>query len=100
MRINFMALIIVLCFAVGANAGETTISYSFSAPEITKNDLGQDSISLPDCIRLGDPGHPVLPVRTAKIMLPIGEEFVSCRVIPSSKTAISGTFIVEHGQTP
>jgi hypothetical protein len=47
---------------------------------------------------MGDPGQPVLPVKTAYILLPPGERIVETQVVAPQRRTLGGPFQVQPGQ--
>jgi hypothetical protein len=86
-----------------AAAGEVTVQYTFSAPEVTEVVLaGQryDRLVMPGCANGGDVGQPSLPRCGARILLPFGTEADRIELVPGPKTAIGGGYLVEPVPAP
>jgi hypothetical protein len=69
-------------------------------PVIGKIDIGEqeyDTVSIPGCDMYGAPGEPVLPVKTARILIPYGEEVQDIQVVPGEEIYL-GEFYIEPGQ--
>jgi len=90
----------------GSPAEKIGITYYFSEPEIRETWLSNSQIGdcisvtmegLPQCRRAG---LPVLPFKTARILLPFGTELQRVRVIEGKEVLLSGSYLVEWGQEP
>jgi hypothetical protein len=69
-------------------------------PVTGKIDIGEqeyDTVSIPGCDMYGAPGEPVLPFKTARILIPYGEEVQDIQVIPGEEIYL-GEFYIEPGQ--
>ena len=53
-----------------------------------------------DLTRYGAPGEPVLPFKTAKILIPQGKELQSIHVTSGDRKTLEGKFNIEYGKTP
>ena len=87
--------------------GETvSITYYFSEPRIQGTWLVSDQISnyvsvtVEGLPQYGVAGLPVLPFKTARILLPFGTELQSVKVTEGKKVSLSGSYLVECGQEP
>ena len=58
------------------------------------------AVTMGDLPLQGEPGHPVLPTKTAVILLPYGTELRELSVNCGSKVSLDGTYVVEPGQEP
>ena len=101
-------LVSVLLISIPAALGDSTGTmaaaierrYDFAEPAIGPIVLGEheyDTVSIPGCDMYGAPGEPVLPVKTARIMIPYGEEVRDIQVIPGKEIYL-GQFYIEPGQ--
>ena len=83
-------------------AGETIrVTYKFAAPEITQ--VGEyHSVTIEGLPKLQEPGLPMLPIKTANILVPFGKraKVEELRVICGNKVEIEGEYVVEPGQEP
>jgi hypothetical protein len=62
--------------------------------------LGEyDRVTVPGLHTHGEPGMPVLPFKTARILLPGGAELGEIEVVPGTKGVLEGSHYVEPGQT-
>jgi len=75
------------------------VEFTFPAPEITKAG-DYDSITMKGLNSYGDPGMPVLPFKTVKILIPQGECVQDIDIITGNKVVLKGFFNIECGQTP
>jgi hypothetical protein len=81
------------------------LAYDFAEPVIGKTVIGKtvigeqeyDTVSIPGCDMYGAPGEPVLPVKTARILIPYGEEVLDIQVVPGEEIYL-GEFYIEPGQ--
>jgi hypothetical protein len=76
------------------------LSYTFADPIVVKIVIGEqeyDTLSIPDCELYGAPGEPVLPLKSAYILIPYGEEVYDIQVIPGSEVHV-GELYIQPGQ--
>ncbi|MCK4303060.1 MAG: hypothetical protein KAY24_02345, partial [Candidatus Eisenbacteria sp.] len=73
------------------NATELTYDFSFAEPLWNRSQLGEDFEipQLEGARTIGHPGEPLLPVYSARILLPPGEEIVTVRVVPESTPLVA-----------
>lgn len=106
-------LVSVLLLSIPAALGDSTgpmaaaieLRYDFAEPVIGKPVIGKidigeqeyDTVSIPGCDMYGAPGEPVLPFKTARILIPYGEEVRDIQVV-SEKEIYLGEFYIEPGQ--
>ena len=88
----------------GANTAIATqpieLTYDFAEPVIGKTVIGLQeyhTVSIPGCDMYGAPGEPVLPFKTARILIPYGEEVQDIQVVPGEEIYL-GEFYIEPGQ--
>ncbi|MBI4723107.1 MAG: hypothetical protein HY769_08985 [Candidatus Stahlbacteria bacterium] len=108
----FIFLVIITMIATTSIYG-LQINYQFEAPQIEKIEvrpsrrvgisapLQQEEyhrISMLGTISYGRPGSPVMPIKAAKILLPVNEEIAEIEVIANGKTILEGTYKIEPGQ--
>ena len=97
---RFLALLIILAFvypSVGyADADPVTkLEYTFTEPTLEKID-GFYSIKMPNTGKLPDDiGLPLLPVKTAKILIPQAHDVKTINIVPGKKITIEGEFMIE-----
>ncbi|PKP59855.1 MAG: hypothetical protein CVT89_00775 [Candidatus Altiarchaeales archaeon HGW-Altiarchaeales-2] len=78
-------------------SSENHTTYYFSEPHIKKEDK-YDVVTLPEADEFDIPGEPILPFKTAKILIPYGEHINSINVIAGDKLYLGKNFSIEHGQ--
>jgi hypothetical protein len=76
-----------------------TVKFAFPLPTVSKT-MAYDSVEMQDLTRYGAPGEPVLPFKTAKILIPQGKEMQSIHVTPGNRKTLGGKLNVEYGRTP
>ena len=86
------------------------LNYSFAKPitgkihikytGTTQDTITQDTITIPGLYKYGSPGMPVLPFKTAKILIPYGKNINKIDVIPGKRVVLGETFNIESGQKP
>ena len=79
--------------------GEIILHYSFEKPAIESGLQDFKRITIPRLNRYGAPGAPAVPFKTAKILIPYGEEVDNIQVTPAEKNYL-GKFLIEPGQKP
>jgi len=78
---------------------EITLNFNFSEPIIER--IGNyDRIKIEGLENFGEPGIPVLPFKTVRILLPFDEEIEDIQVAGKYKTYLTGNYLVEPGQKP
>ena len=97
--------------AQGSGQGETVIRWQYRPEEpIIQVGLGGEilpmgaqnltqSIRIPGLENRIIPGEPVVPFRTARILVPFGEEIQEIKVLPGEKKNL-GKILIEPGQDP
>ncbi|NLG42902.1 MAG: hypothetical protein GX547_06625, partial [Phycisphaerae bacterium] len=69
--------VVVGCLVPLAGAADLVLDYTFAPPTVSQVNIAgvvYDRISLPDAPNGGQPGQPALPVGSARILIPYGEE--------------------------
>ena len=89
-------LLPLLAVARAEAAGFVEVSYEFSEPQITQSG-DYHSVNIEGLDRLGKPGLPVLPYKTAKILIPFAEEVSGLEVICAEKIELPGSYMIEPG---
>jgi len=78
----------------------TPATHRFARPETSRDD-GYDSVSLPGTHKFAErPGIPLLPVKTAKILIPDGVDLQEIRVITGARLTLPGIYNLEYSKTP
>lgn len=75
------------------------VEFAFSAPELTKEG-DYDSITMEGLYSHGDPGMPILPFKTVKILIPQGECVQNIEIVTKNKVVLDGFYNIECGQIP
>jgi hypothetical protein len=98
------ALFLPISGVLGAStvimAEPIALTYDFAEPAIGKIVIGEqeyDTVSIPGCDLYGAPGEPVLPLKSAYILIPYGEEVQDIQVIPGKEIYL-GEFHINPGQ--
>ncbi len=94
--------------AYGTACAETTHSSRdvirkklfFEYPVVGKGIDEYDIIKIPDLEIYGNPGMPVLPLKTIKILLPPEGDVTYLNVEPSQEIKLEGSYLIEPGQVP
>jgi len=97
----FMAVgILAYPQAVEAASHQITLDYPFAAPTLVK--AGKDhSLRMPHTtLHAEAAGLPLLPVRTARILIPQGQEVVAVNVVPGREQWIDGSYILKWSSPP
>jgi len=100
---RFLALLIILAFvypSVGyADADPVTkLEYVFSEPKLERINEYY-SIYMPDTGKLHDDiGLPLLPVKTAKILIPQGHDVKTINIVLGKKITLDGEFMIEYAK--
>jgi len=75
--------VVVGCLVPLAGAADLVLDYTFAPPTVSQVNIAgvvYDRISLPDAPNGGQPGQPALPVGSARILIPYGEEVAGVEV--------------------
>lgn len=94
-----MSMLILTPSLLSAAEKTMRVSYAFSAPEASLAD-GVATLTLPGLGHYLRPGLPVVPMRTAMILLPQGTSPVEVRVIPESKVTLLGSYYLPTTRHP
>ena len=84
------------------DAGPIELTYDFDEPIVEKTVVDEheyDLVSILGCDLYGAPEMPVLPFKTAFILIPYGEEVQDIQVIPGKEVYL-GEFYIEPSQEP
>ena len=92
-------ILIMLVFAVFAQAQTIQQVYHFSQPSVTERD-GYQQIGLQGCLPYGTVGEPTLPWQSVSLILPQGQEAVSINVEFADFVELDGTFNLYPYQQP
>jgi hypothetical protein len=76
---------------------QLSVEYTFPAPVVARGEE-YDSVTIPGLESHGEPGAPVLPFKTAKILLPAGTALENAEVIAGEGSTLQGSYLVEPGQ--
>ena len=98
-----LGLSVILAQAAPKGSGNETgcleITYDFPAPEVIES--GEyDTIRMKGLNRFGKPGLPVLPYKTARVLIPFNTEVTRIEVDPGKKVTLAGSHVIEPGQQP
>jgi len=81
------------------NSERIELEYKFLGPKIKEADEEYYSIEIMDTFRFCDePGLPLLPVKTAKILIPQGRVIKNITVIPGRKITLDGEYKIEYSK--
>lgn len=75
------------------------LEFDFPSLSVTEG-LVYDSVRMQGLPQHGAPGEPILPFKTAKILIPRGKDVQSVDVTGSNRKVLKGGFNVEYGKTP
>ncbi len=109
-----ITLPILVVASLGARAfsqeRDIVVEYAFPRPTADQVRLPTDSLGMqlktfdrvhvPDLHRHGGPGEPMLPWRTARVLLPPGYDADSVMVLPGEAMPLEGQYLIEPGQVP
>lgn len=84
---------------VQGHADVLSVNYNFDMPAIEIQD-GVATISLKDCYMENDPGKPMIPVYTARILIPAGKDVRAIAVSYGKPILINEDVTLKHGQPP
>ena len=99
MRASLAAgLALVLILSASAVLAETLeLTYSFADPALRYDADGAVEVAIPETWNHQVPGEPILPARTARVLVPYGHEVVSVEAERIGERAIARGVVVEHG---
>ena len=75
------------------------ITVPFPAPEIIEA-RGHHRVMMDGLESFGNPGEPLLPVRSVRVLIPYNSEVKEVRVLPGRKTILDGSYYIEPAQMP
>jgi hypothetical protein len=102
-KIVIFALLAFLTLFLSINAAQARVielTYDFDTPTIAKGFEDYDVVAIPGLSNAGSPGYPVLPFKTAKVLIPYGEELEDIDVITGKKVLLGTDFFIDPGQAP
>jgi hypothetical protein len=80
------------------------VTYYFSEPKIEVKSNGSyndyASVTMDGLPQFDVTGLPILPFKTAKVLLPFGAQLENASAIGEKKTPLLGSYLVEYGQDP
>ena len=98
----FPILAIVICTSVSF-AESLNLKYQFERPVIEQVEIDgtiYDRVNMSDAPNSGDVGHPSLPSRGAKILLPYGTEVENIEIITSDKHILGSGYYIVPAEEP
>ena len=75
------------------------LEFDFSSFVVTEGSV-YDSVTMSGLPQYGAPGEPILPFKTAKVLIPQGKDVQSVDVTTGNRIVLEGRFNVEYGKTP
>ncbi len=78
-------------------AGAVTVTYNVLPPQVARAG-DYDRVTIPGLPNHGDPGAPVLPYRTAHVLLPFGASPESIKATLGEAVTLEGVYHIEPGQ--
>lgn len=76
----------------------TKLEYVFSEPKLERINQYY-SIEMPNTVKLYDDiGMPLLPVKTAKILIPQGHDVKTINIVPGKRITLEGKFMIEYAK--
>ena len=97
-RYSVCVVLSLLIVSLTVHAEQLTMEYTFDAPQIKIVIFGTESydrLVMADCPNGGNVGHPALPARGARILLPPGAVVEAIEVVSGERVAIGRDFLVE-----
>jgi hypothetical protein len=100
---RLLALLVILAVICPAStyAGPDPVielGYSLPEPMLEKANAEYYSVEMPDTGKFCDAvGLPLLPVKTAKILIPQGRDVKAINIAPGKKVILDGEFKIEYG---
>ncbi|MBN1270211.1 MAG: hypothetical protein JXB04_11540 [Kiritimatiellae bacterium] len=94
------AVLALVCTAAGSKAQVLTAAYDFAEPVIeVRGDYAR--VTVAGCASLSRIGEPIVPLSTARLLLPAGYRVVGVRAdTPVDPVTLEGSWTVEFGRTP
>jgi hypothetical protein len=89
---------VILASSSIAGAGQLTLNYTFDRPEITAVRIGETTyhrVTMDGASNGGPVGSPALPVRGARVLLPLGAGVTSVHVIAGERVSLGSNLLVE-----
>lgn len=98
-RYAVLATAVILIFPIlTAGAEQVSVRYTFVAPDCHRVEIGgkqYDRVTMPESPNSGQVGHPSLPARGARILLPYGAEVKSVEVTTGQRLFAGRGLLVE-----
>jgi len=96
--------IILLSQSAYAQPAPIVLEFDFPEPKIvegpTYDNIAYDSVIMAGLDKHGEPGLPVLPFKTVRILIPQEGDLQDIEVIGEKKITLDGRYKIEYGQTP
>lgn len=97
---SMMFALAVSLASFGARADVIEMDFSFERPEVEIDGQGFSHLAVKDCLVLGAPGEPALPVRAASVLLPPDHRVVSVESFVPQWLPLDGIHVVAPAQPP
>ena len=96
--ITLAGSVLIFCLLTPATADEIlSFSFSFDSPQIESRG-DHYAVSMPGSPSMGNPGRPIVPLRTAYILLPPGQRLSHISVDTAPEVVLPGRFPLVWGQ--
>ncbi|MDP2926416.1 MAG: C25 family cysteine peptidase [Nanoarchaeota archaeon] len=106
LKLIFLILlgVIFLSQSVYAQTTQIVLKLDFPEPKIIKNvfihdNLTYDSILIESLERYGNPGMPIMPLRTVRVLVPQGKDVQNIEIIAGKKITLDVKYKIEYGKT-
>ncbi|MBU1627573.1 hypothetical protein KKB18_09415, partial [bacterium] len=81
------------------SARTITVEYHFDEPELRYNPDGSTDIFIDDTISYAEVGKPILPMKTAKILIPRDASVTNISVLKEKEIVLPGEYFINYGRT-
>ena len=95
--VGFLLLFLFIAPKLCAAEDRLIFAFTFDPPSIQRPGE-QAQVTIAGLPSIGNPGEPILPVRTARILLPPGQSIAEIQVLASQRQILPGSFRVCPGQ--
>ncbi|MBU1627397.1 hypothetical protein KKB18_08525, partial [bacterium] len=99
-KVSFLITLIVLASAFSLWADTITVDYHFTDPVTRYNPDGTTDIMMEDTLTTCNVGEPLLPMRTAKILIARNEKVKNIKIIKEGETILPGEYFVNYVRKP
>lgn len=99
MRKDFLIIVyLIILMQCSLSASTITVEYNFFQPDIKYYGDGMYNVVMKGVDKFEKVGEPILPMKTARILIPPKTKVESVTVITEGESVIPGSYFVNYGK--